>query len=75
MRRFGMSLIVLALAALGVVRAPAVSADAPVGAVQLRAITSTHDGTRTAVLKFSFRGSAFEPADQLPIRVVGVAQR
>ena len=50
MRRFGITAFVLSLFALAMARPPVLSADAPVAGVQLRAISSTVDGQRTAVL-------------------------
>jgi type IV pilus assembly protein PilQ len=50
MRRFGIPLFVLVLSALAVARESVLSADAPVAGIQLRAISSTLDGSRASVL-------------------------
>jgi type IV pilus secretin PilQ/predicted competence protein len=50
MRRFGISLFIVVLAALALLRGSTVLADAPVAGIQLRAISSTVDGPRAAVL-------------------------
>ena len=63
MRRFGIPLFVLVLSALAVARESVLSADAPVAGIQLRAISSTLDGSRASVLV-----EASEPVTYVALR-------